>query len=136
MPLCHLVDDIQVLTLKHLHHPLQKKHCCWHLLKHLCVTFHILSNGNQFILANETTIIHICGYQYVNYLTPAGTEWPSLEPDKYYSPYSIFHSILLFYLDITYNNLILIYNVVQRRDDETNNILCTTRHTGHTWQEL
>ncbi len=31
-----------------------------------------------------------------------------------------------------YNNLILIDNVVQTRDDETNNILCTTRHTGHT----
>ncbi len=42
------------------------------------------------------------------------------------------HSILLFDLDITYNNLILIYNVVQTMDDKTNNILCTTRHTGHT----
>ncbi len=40
-----------------------------------------------------------------------------------------FNSILLFYLDITYNNLILIYNVVQTRDDETNNIFCTTKHT-------
>ncbi len=40
-----------------------------------------------------------------------------------------FNSILLSYLDITYNNLILIYNVVQTVDDETNNILCTTRHT-------
>ncbi len=43
-----------------------------------------------------------------------------------------FNSILLFYLDITYNNLVLIYNVVQTMDDETNNILCTTRHTGLT----
>ncbi len=43
-----------------------------------------------------------------------------------------FNSILLFYLDITYNNLILIYNVVQTMDDEANNILCTTRHTRHT----
>ncbi len=33
---------------------------------------------------------------------------------------------------IQYNNLILIYNVVQTRNDETNNILCTTRQTGHT----
>ncbi len=32
-------------------------------------------------------------------------------------------------MDNTYNNLILIYNVVQTRDDETNNMLCTTRHT-------
>ncbi len=47
-----------------------------------------------------------------------------------------FNSILLFYMDITYNNLILIYNVVQTMDDEANNILSTTRHTGHTWQEL
>ncbi len=47
-----------------------------------------------------------------------------------------FNSILLFYLDITYNNLILIDNVVQTTDDETNNILCTTRHTGYTWQEF
>ncbi len=54
---------------------------------------------------------------------------------KYF--YSIqFNSILLFYQDITYNNLILIYNVVQTRDDETNNILGTIRHTGHIWQEL
>ncbi len=43
-----------------------------------------------------------------------------------------FNSIHLFYLDITCNNLILIYNVVQTMDDETNNILCTTRHTEHT----
>ncbi len=53
-----------------------------------------------------------------------------------YYPFIEFNSILLFYLDITYNNLILIYNVVQTMDDETYNILCTTRHTGHTWQEL
>ncbi len=33
-----------------------------------------------------------------------------------------FNSILSFYLDITYNNLILIYNVVQTMDDETNSI--------------
>ncbi len=46
-----------------------------------------------------------------------------------------FNSILLFYLDITYNTLILIYNVVQTMDDETNNTPCTTKHTGHTWQE-
>ncbi len=43
-----------------------------------------------------------------------------------------FNSIPLFYLNITYNNLILIYNVVETKDDETNNILCTTRHTGCT----
>ncbi len=30
----------------------------------------------------------------------------------------------------------MIYNVVETIDDETNNIICTTRHTGHTWQEL
>ncbi len=47
-----------------------------------------------------------------------------------------FNSILLVYLDITYNNLILTHNVVQTRDDETNNILCTTRHTGHIWKVL
>ncbi len=38
-------------------------------------------------------------------------------------------------MDITYNNLILIYNVVQTMDDETNNILCTTRHTENTFQK-
>ncbi len=46
------------------------------------------------------------------------------------------NSILLFYLDIIYNNLILIYNVVKASNDETSNILCTTRHTGHTSKEL
>ncbi len=40
--------------------------------------------------------------------------------------------LLLFYLDITYINLILIYNVDQTMDDENNNILYTTRHTEHT----
>ncbi len=42
----------------------------------------------------------------------------------------------LYFTYITYNNLILIDNVVQTMDDETNNILSTTRQTGHTWQEL
>ncbi len=49
-----------------------------------------------------------------------------------YIMYIQFNSILLFYLVITYNNLIPICNVVQTMDDETNNILSTIKHTGHT----
>ncbi len=47
-----------------------------------------------------------------------------------------FNSILLFYLDITYNNLILIYNVVQTMDDQTNNILCTTYYVQLDTQDI
>ncbi len=58
-----------------------------------------------------------------------------IRSSKHITVWSKFNSIFFFYLDITYNSLILIYNVVQTMDDKTNNTPCTTRHTGHTWQE-
>ncbi len=70
-----------------------------------------------------------CNIEQMKKTNVVNDEWKT---NLYIKPKLRRYSILLFYLDITYNNLILIYNVVQTMDDETNNILCTTRDIGHT----